>query len=454
MKVLLLIPDGVGIRNYLFSDVIKHLIADGHEVIVWHNLDEEVINEAERIHSIKIKAHPLLPSKQTSLVRLLREMTTFSRLNLNARKMNNPTILSNWSKQNASIKLMLLQKFTKFCGNFISSYRQAENIERLIYRLEKSQGKKYTTFLEKINPDLLFSSHQRIAEVSPIMLEAKKLGIKTATAIFSWDNLPKARLPYRSDLYLVWSNYMKHELLTYYPEINENQIKITGTPQFDFYKNPGFMQSKEEFALKYGLDRNKHWVLFSGDDRLTSPFDPQYLEDFAQTLFTENDIQLILRQVPVESSERYADILQKYPEIKHLNPLWVKGSAWNYSYPSYEDVKMLVNLAHHCKVVINVGSTMALDFAHFNNPGLFINYDQTLDTKWSVDIIYRFQHFRTLDGLNAVGWINNKAEIKDKIRMAITNPELIGPDRLKWMERITQPGIESASIRIAKSLTF
>ena len=55
------------------------------------------------------------------------------------------------------------------------------------------------------------------------------------TFIFSWDNLPKARLAVEADLYLVWSQWMKDEMRDYYPEISEEKVKLVGTPQFEFY---------------------------------------------------------------------------------------------------------------------------------------------------------------------------------------------------------------------------
>jgi hypothetical protein len=50
MKVCLLIPDGIGIRNYLYSDVIPLLCESNFDVAVWHSLDPSVMLEAERLN--------------------------------------------------------------------------------------------------------------------------------------------------------------------------------------------------------------------------------------------------------------------------------------------------------------------------------------------------------------------------------------------------------------------
>ena len=36
-----------------------------------------------------------------------------------------------------------------------------------------------------------------------------------------------------TDYYCVWSDHMKREVLQYYPFVKENQVFVTGTPQFE-----------------------------------------------------------------------------------------------------------------------------------------------------------------------------------------------------------------------------
>lgn len=435
MKLLLLIPDGVGIRNYLYSDVLKYCKERDIQVAVLHKLDNAVIQEAEKLHNITLESYELVLTEQSFLIRLIRESTTYARLRINAKKVNNPTILTNWKTGRGSIKLKLLYFFANLFGTCLNTYSQVEAVEKLMFGLESNKAKQYYKIFEEIKPDVLFCTHQRVAEISPFMIAARQMGIKTATAIFSWDNLPKARLPIRCDKYFVWSEYMKRELMTYYPEIVESSIDVTGTPQFDFYKKSELIESRDGFAARYGLDPLKKWVLFTGDDKTTSPYDALYLRDLAEALQDEKNIQLLFREVPVENTLRYSEILKSFP-IKHVKPLWIKSELWSFSYPLFDDVAMLVNLAYHCSVVVNVGSTLAHDFAQFNNPALYINYDQDNSVNWSVNTIYSFQHFRSMTDKSAVGWINNREEIKEKVMTAIHSPEEIAQKRMKWMETI------------------
>jgi hypothetical protein len=215
--------------------------------------------------------------------------------------------------------------------------------------------------------------------------------------------------------------------------------------------------SKNDFAQKFGLDSTKTWICFSGDDTLTSPNDPIYLRDVASALGKNsklNDIQIIFRRCPVDFSARYDDVLKDSQSIVSINPEWyTSASGWNSFFPKFSDVSLLVNTASHCDLVINVGSTMAHDFAVLNKPCLYINYDiknQNLD--WSTDTIYKFQHFHTMQNLEAVGWLNSSEEIGEKIIKALENPAAVGKDRKKWLEKIVQHPLQEGSKNIANVL--
>jgi hypothetical protein len=243
---------------------------------------------------------------------------------------------------------------------------------------------------------------------------------------------------------------MKEELKFYYPELPQDSIQITGTPQFDFYSDPSLIQSREDFAAEFGLDSSKHWILFSGDDIKTSPYDADYLRDIANALKDEENLQILFRQVPVETTERYKSVLQTFPNIVHISPFWKRGEFWQQFFPYPKDLSHLVNLAFHCDTVINLGSTMALDFAFFDKPALYLNYDHTPGQTWTVKEIYGFQHFRSMDGLDPVGWISDPNTILSQVKKAIDFPQEVGKDRRKWLEKIVNLSTEkTASAKIA-----
>ena len=461
-RLLLIVPDGVGVRNYLYSNFINELQSYNVEVVLYHQISNAAIDEIKNIHPsiCKIKAIPQFIEKPKA--RLLRESTTYARVLLNTRKLDNPTVMSFWNGNKKGFKQKMLNQLAEILGTVLSwNYNLILKMEAL-YDIEISKDtvfEKITHDIEQLQPDYILNLHQRAPISAPIIAVAKMKKIRTATVIFSWDNVPKARLISRYDEYLVWSDVMKSELSLLYPEIKSEQIKVVGTPQFEFYFDAKLILDKETFFAQYGLDSTKKTVCYSANDA-TSPYEANYLEDVCQAVSKmEESIrpQILFRRCPVDKSNRFDAVLKKYKGlIFSIDPDWrtEKGELETFSsiYPSYKDISLLVNTVTHSDVVINFGSTMAHDFAVLNKPCLYLNYNPIDNSIFTVEMAYNFQHFRTMQGLEAVGWLNSSEEIGDKINLALTHPEKVGNDRKKWLEKIVQHPLEEASKNIANVL--
>jgi hypothetical protein len=205
---------------------------------------------------------------------------------------------------------------------------------------------------------------------------ARDLKIPTATFIFSWDNLPKATMVVDTEHYFVWSDNMQKELLKYYPHIKQEQILITGSPQFEPHFNQNLGESRETFFEAHGLDLSKKYICFSGDDKTTCPDDPQYLNDVAEGVKKLNSkghkLGIIFRRCPVDFSERYNIILERHKElIVPIAPLWKRtGTSWNAILPTKEDLALQINTIIHTEAVINLASSMVFDYVVFDKPCL------------------------------------------------------------------------------------
>lgn len=448
-KIFLLFPDGVGIRNYLYSNVFKDADKD---LVLFHNFDSETVNAIKS--NTVINDEITIPNyRESTKERFLRELICLSRLRYNKQLVNNESLLTNWNSNHKSISKKIFYKIIELLAPFFKKYSSILKLEEK-YQKAIRQNSFYDEVKEiliKNKPKTIFCSHQRALKAATIFAVASDLGIKTTTVIYSWDNLPKARMALRADSYLVWSDYMKKELSLYYPEIPSSSIYVTGTPQFEFYENEGNIIDKEIFYSRYNLDPNKRIICFSGDDTKTSPDDPSYLEDIATELIKANlqdKYQILLRRCPVDFSGRFDSVVKKYSNfIKEAAPLWYFNSSkeWNAIYPSIEDVKLLVTTAFYSDIVVNVGSTMAFDFAMFNKPCVFINYDQQnkKEKEWSITTIYQFQHFRSMPNKNAVIWLDSKDEIVEKLTLNTT----CSPDMIVWRDIVLED-YKNSSIKI------
>ncbi len=450
-QILVFTPDGTGIKNYLYSNVFKNTEA---QISLFHNFDADTL--AQISSEIVLHNDYEIPRYQEGVKeKFLRELIHTVRIRENAKRENNPTIFAFRKKKHKGWKLKLFFALVNARAAFVKGEKSIQKLERK-YDKMLTQNPFYhriTELLKKVQPDVLFCTHQREIKAATVFKAARDLGIKTVTVIYSWDNIPKARLALRADAYLLWSEYMKEEMKRFYPDIHEDQLIVTGTPQFEFYKDPDNIIPKADFYERYGLDPSKKIICFSGDDVKTSPYDPYYLRDLAKGLTEagmDDACQIVFRRCPVDVSGRYDWVLKEYPNlIVDMPPLWNFNSAvWTAIYPQYEDVKLLVSLAYYGDLVINVGSTMAFDFGMFQKPCIYINYDHKKDPNWSVNTIYNYQHFRSMPSKKAVYWWNEREAIAAVVQQALEEPSTTIAD---WFEVVVNHG-ETASENIKKAL--
>ncbi|MCL2074660.1 MAG: hypothetical protein FWH18_12110 [Marinilabiliaceae bacterium] len=457
MKICFLVPDGIGLRNYLFSKLLdKFDVSD--EIVIMTVLPQKIVDEVQSLHNQKITYFPMIRYNDSFRCKLFREIITYSRLKYNTKTDNNFTNMLNWTQKKHSFKLKIFYGLAAFLGLIYSSYSSILKLEKKYQKiLRKSDSfKRQVQILKELSPDVIFCTHQRIMDAAIIIEAAESIGIKTIGAIYSWDNLPKARLLTKTRYYVVWSEYMKYEMQKYYPEIDQNNIFITGTPQFEFYFEKSLYQTREEFFKKWNLDTKKKVLCFSGND-LTFPCDDLYLYDIAEELtkMSEDERpQILLRRCPVDLTGRFDKVIKEFPQlIKVSEPIWRSSlQGWDFNLPTFEDVKLLVNVALHSDAVINVGSTMAHDFSVLGKPAIYINYDQKTEKNWSAIVNNKYQHFRSMPSKNCVIWLDSKEEIQNCVKRALSEnpPEL--EEQKKWFQIVEKQPVTEASGNIAQTI--
>lgn len=462
MKVLLIVPDGVAVRNYLYSGFIAELEKKGAEVMLYHQISESAINEVKTIQHNLTQIRKIPTFIEAPKARILRESLAYARLLYNKKILKNGTIMAFWNKNQKGWKQKALYRLSELLGYGLSkSYNTILKFDAF-YEKEIAESKVLNAIEKDFNsfcPDLVLNLHQRAPSSAPIISVAKKRKIKTATVIFSWDNVPKARLISRYDTYFVWSDVMKRELSTLYPEISKEHIKIVGTPQFEFYFKEELLKTKTDFFKEYGLNPTKKTICFSANDQ-TSLYEQNYLEDLGEELSKIEDTerpQVLFRKCPVDKSDRFDAVLEKYKSFMFsITPDWRVENNEKYSfvaiYPAYNDLQLLVNTVRHSDVVINFGSTMAHDFAVYQKPCLYLKYNPVLNPIYNINEVYQFQHFKSMGDLQAVGWINQKSEMKSKIHQALETPNEVGKDSKVWMQRIVKYPLRECSENLANEI--
>lgn len=426
-KILILLPDGVGLRNFAFGRFYKEAIKKDFDVTYWNNTNFPIKDLGYQEIDVEIgKCKPISD--------LYKRAKIIIELKQNYKNFKDKAYLSYiFPNSYNGIKKCLKSLFVDFLVIFYNSPKGLIKVINKIHQLERNSeyyNKSRETLIRE-KPTALFLTNQRPVNAIAPLLAAQDLGIPTITFIFSWDNLPKGTLVVNSDYYCVWSKHMKQELLQYYPNILQEQILITGTPQFECHYNTQF-DTKEVFFKKYNLNLKRKYICFSGDDITTSPNDQYYLEDVAKAVRSLNNkgynIGIIYRKCPVDFTDRHIEIYNNFKEeISLIDPKWNNlGNSWNQVMPLPEDLDLLSNTVHHSELVINIGSSMVFDFVAQNKPCAYLNYDTDKKTNynWSINPIYKFIHFKSMPNKNAVLWINSPEKIEKIITKGLNSFDL------------------------------
>lgn len=440
-KIFLFLPDGVGLRNFALTRFKEVGEANNFDVVYWNNtvfsLQEQLGYSEVKIESHQ--THPLTPVYSRARKRI--ELNIFDR-KFKETVYNTYNFPQSYSGIKNALKSFMVDALVTFRSNQKGLSFVRDRIKKNERKTEKYASCKKQ--LEQHRPDFVFCTNQRPTQAISALLAAHDLGIPTATFIFSWDNLPKAMTVVETDYYFVWSEHMKMELLKYHSYVSESQVIVTGTPQFESHFDKSLLQSKEVFFNTHQLDLHKKYICYSGDDIVTSPLDQFYLEDLAKSVIELNqngyNLGIIYRKCPVDFTDRYDAVLEKYKEIiVSIDPLWKPiGTNWNEIMPTKEDFALQANVCEHTEFVANIASSMVFDFVAHNKSCLFFDYEQPQLKKGIRDIgqNYKYIHFRSMPSKEAALWCYNKSDLTSLVKDILDGKASNVTEGKKWFEII------------------
>jgi len=459
LNPVVLLPDGVGIRNFLLGPFLKLLTQHGKPT-VFHPIPGEMLPLYTESLNASVDMRPFLPYREDPLTGLLRYSASYAHFyHFNTRGMRH---VRNLPIQ-GGIKMRAGRKLAKVTGRLLATAPGIAFLQRWQYRLAgKAEAVlQYRTCFSEIRPSILFCSHQRPIEAVPAVLAARSLGIPTAVFIFSWDNLSsKSRIVAPYDHYLVWSPLMKQEMGQFYPEVPPERVHIVGTPQFDPYEDPRMRMTREEFFHWLGADPTRPLICFSGSDIITAPDDQFHVDMVMQEIRAGNikgRPQVVLRPAPVDSGKRFEEVRKKFPELIYKAPDWVRSrrGSWTGIVPLPADVKALANLTLHCDLNLNVSSTMTLDFALRDKPVVNIAFDVTQPPPFGVpldEFHLRFEHYVPVVELGAARIARSRQELVSHINAYLHNPALDREARRRFVELEVGVPVGEASNRMVEAL--
>ena len=282
--------------------------------------------------------------------------------------------------------------------------------------------------LERIQPDVLWSTFCVTPLEYSYYLAARDLGIPVVTSILSFDNLTSRGVIPEYDHYLVWHEKMRDQLIRLYPRTRPEQVTITGTPQFDFHRTPAYTWTREETLRRLGVPAGARYVLYAGSHAGLAPAEPDLVRGIAQHMRDTpemRDLWMVVRIHPLETRDRWRPVTDVFPNVVVCTAWGTAPDAdgWTLSHP--DDQAMLVSSLTHAVACVNVASTISLDAAILDRPVLGIDF--TAEPTAPQDIMYQeyeAEHYRPLVQLGGLRLAHSWGELVTLIQTAIDCPRM------------------------------
>jgi hypothetical protein len=420
-KLVIILPRGESIRNFVYTNIVqnlrkKHIITlvtvkpNGK---IWQLLKEnsdEIIElkEPKLLYSFSLfqdifdLAHNRFVWSEAAKVRW------------NMRDVESKTVASK------------LIRFTKkilavFLANQFSMVLMGKIDQSL--SLKNESVKQWISFFKNNQVDLVFNtshSHARIAW--PIVYAANNLNIKTATFLFSWDNLTsQGRVIPNYNFYFAWNESIKKDFHLIYPHINKESVIVTGTPQFLGHYQVDKHYSLTQIKSLLGLKSNELYFLYSSGMSNHMPEEPSVVSRIADIIHSINsNYRLVVRTYAKDREDVFDKLKAERPEIIIPSVDWEK----NFQTPLIEDQIFFSSLLKHCIAGINVASTISLELCMFDKPAINVGYNPPGKDIYPYDYtrFYNFDHYKPIVESEAIEVAKDEEEMLQLLKDAIQNP--------------------------------
>ena len=435
--IVTILPRGEAIRNFVYTGVVDEIAREAEITLlsVVPNEGIEAMMRAQCHNFVSLKE-----IRERTVVENMREVLDLA----HARWLWSKAAQERWlihdnqAKDNGlrwkrNLKKVACRPFASRAGLDLLS-----KVERASSKALKTTDE-YVRLFKKLKPSLVFNGshvHGRVAVQA--VQAAQWLGIPTVAFIFSWDNLTsQGRIIPHYDYYLVWNEGLQTQLLEIYNSVKQEQVIVTGSPQFDLHFRPEFHWSRRDFCKKVGADPERPIILYSTGMANHMPGEPVIVERLAAMLREMKEFgppQLMVRVYPKDHSKRFEEVAARNPDVLFPEIPWEP----NWLTPQVEDTYLLTNMLRHAAMGINIASTISLELCMFDKPVINVGYNPPGMDISPIDFAryYEFDHYRPVVQSGAVNVAWSEDEIRQMIIHALHNPTTFSANRRTLVENM------------------
>lgn len=343
----------------------------------------------------------------------------------------NPSL---WDKHRQVInsgKRNFIKKSRATLGLFINDVVKAfPSLRNLYLHFEKRLlvNTSHLAFIKLISPKILVATYPVTYPEPSLLLAAKKSGIKTVIHLLSWDNITaKGYFQALADKYIAWGPIMEEELIATYG-VQAEDIKVCGVPHFDLYFQPPTPLEDHNNLVNELRSSTKSYVFYAMSAPRYAPHEVEIIEflykESAKSAGKEEAFTIVARPHPSIYKGSFSDpaIPAKLEELRSSHGLVIstpdltQRSSMNWSVRD-SDMYELVGLLRHAAVVINSGSTVAVEALALGKPVIITAYDADRELPYdqSAKRLVGYTHLQKLVEAGGVVVVESNKELYDQI---------------------------------------
>jgi hypothetical protein len=411
-----------------FERTIQRLCQRGHRVIVLYGDSgkDVVVNRSlnRNLNQIpNLDAEPLKERKNYKRRANIRELVNYA----NYFRGNHPTPweAKRWLRY-------VDQPFKKYIKRN-AVFDKILGIKSVRYLLKQAErclpvDDEIEAWLKAAQPDILIASPFIVPgshEVEYIKASCK-LGICSAVAVLSWDNLTtKGTFHIYPDKVLVWNEKIAEEAVRLH-DVRYEKIFITGAPVFDFWFDMQPSMTYSDFCRCTGLDQTKPYILYLCSSKYIARDEHRYIKElfqaFQQSQYRDR-FQLLVRPHPLNARI-----------WENANPdefcIWPKESKWTDS----DDVKQeYFNSIYHSSAVAGINTSAFLESAILDKPCLAIMDDRYKNKQTGLG------HFKHLIDGDFIEMTHGHAQTIQSFAKIINGRDDKKDNRIKFVNSFIRP---------------
>jgi hypothetical protein len=320
-------------------------------------------------------------------------------------------------------------------------------LRRLLLKVEETlvPHASIEAFVREQRPDLLLVTP--LVELGSQQVDyvkcARRLGVRSALCVASWDNLTsKGLMRIAPDHVVVWNDAQKDEAVRLHG-LRADQVMVTGAQLFDRWFAAAPSRTREEFCARVGLDPARPFVLYVGSSMFIAPDEVPFVERWLAAVRSNDDgsgtaLGALVRPHPANVEQWRAFDAAAHDNVAVWPPIGTTPNDPDFRRDFFDSL-------YHSAAVVGINTSAQIEAAIVGRPVLTIHSAEFAHAQEGT------LHFQHLVG-GSTGFVRESRSLPEHItqlRAVVADPAPAADCDRRFVESFIRPrGLDVAAVPV------